>query len=42
VYLVAMVIAGISFVMSWFIKTQPLRDKSAMEENLEAQAAGAL
>jgi len=42
VYLVAMVIAGISFVMSWFIKTQPLRDKSAMEENLEAQAAAAL
>jgi EmrB/QacA subfamily drug resistance transporter len=39
VYLVAMVIAGISFVMSWFIKTQPLREKSAMEENLEAQAA---
>jgi EmrB/QacA subfamily drug resistance transporter len=42
VYLVAMVIAGISFVMSWFIKTQPLREKSAMEENLEAQAAAAL
>jgi EmrB/QacA subfamily drug resistance transporter len=42
VYLVAMVIAGISFVMSWFIKTQPLREKSAMEENLEAQASATL
>lgn len=40
VYSVAVIIAGLAFLMSWFIKSEPLRDKSAMQENLEAQAAG--
>lgn len=40
VYLVAVIVAIAAFVLSWFIKAEPLRDKSAMQENLEAQAGG--
>ncbi|MEY4476999.1 MAG: hypothetical protein RJA31_503 [Actinomycetota bacterium] len=40
VYTVAIVVAIAAFVLSWFVKAEPLRDKSAMQENLEAQAGG--
>lgn len=40
VYSVAIVVAVVAFVLSWFVKAEPLRDKSAMQENLEAQASG--
>jgi hypothetical protein len=40
VYTVAIVVSVVAFVLSWFVKAEPLRDKSAMQENLEAQAQG--
>ena len=40
VYSVAIVVAIVAFILSWFVKAEPLRDKSAMQENLEAQANG--
>ena len=40
VYSVAIIVAIAAFIMSWFVKAEPLRDKSAMQENLEAQASG--
>ena len=39
VYYVALAVAVVAFVLSWFVKAEPLRDKSAMQENLEAQAS---
>jgi hypothetical protein len=38
VYSVALVVAVIAFVMSWFVKTEALREKSGIEEH--AAAAG--
>ncbi len=40
VYTVAIVVSVIAFALSWFVKAEPLRDKSAMQENLEAAAGG--
>lgn len=40
VYSVAIIVAIAAFMMSWFVKAEPLRDKSAMQENLEAQSSG--
>jgi hypothetical protein len=39
VYFVAMVISIIAFVLSWFVKAEPLRDKSGHQEAAEAAAA---
>lgn len=39
VYFAALVVAVIAFVLSWFIKAEPLRDKSAHQESAEAAAA---
>jgi len=36
VYWVALVVVLVAFVLSWFLKTSPLRDKSALQENAEA------
>ena len=40
VYSVALVISIIAFVLSWFIKAEPLREKSGHQEAAEAAAAG--
>lgn len=40
VYTVAIVVSVVAFVLSWFVKAEPLRDKSAIQENMEAQAQG--
>lgn len=40
VYTVAIVVSVIAFALSWFVKAEPLRDKSAMQENLDAAAGG--
>ncbi|MFM6968496.1 MAG: MDR family MFS transporter [Microbacteriaceae bacterium] len=40
VYTVAIIVAILAFILSWFVKAEPLRDKSAMQENIEAQAGG--
>lgn len=40
VYTVAVVVSVVAFALSWFVKAEPLREKSAMQENLEAQAQG--
>ena len=39
VYWVGLVVVGVAFVLSWFLKTAPLRDKSALQENAENDAA---
>jgi hypothetical protein len=39
VYFVALVISIIAFVLSWFIKAEPLREKSGHQEAAEAAAA---
>ncbi len=39
VYWVALVVVLLAFVLSWFLKTSPLRDKSALQENAENAAA---
>jgi len=40
VFLIASFILGIGFVVSWFIKEVPLRQKSAAQENAEAKLSG--
>jgi hypothetical protein len=40
VFMLAAVIIAIAFVISWFIKEIPLREKSASQEAAEAAAAG--
>ena len=40
VFMLAAVIIAIAFVVSWFIKEIPLREKSASQEAAEAAAAG--
>ena len=39
VYFVALIVASIAFVLSWFVKAEPLRDKSGHQESLDAAAA---
>ena len=39
IYWICMVVALIAFVLSWFLKTPPLRQKSAIEELAERDAA---
>jgi len=41
VYSVALVVAIAAFVLSWFIKAEPLREKSAHQENADAAVAAA-
>jgi hypothetical protein len=39
VYSVALAVAIIAFVLSWFIKAEPLREKSGHQEAADAAAA---
>lgn len=41
VYSAALVVAIAAFVLSWFIKAEPLREKSAHQENADAAVAAA-
>lgn len=41
VYTVSLIVAVVAFAMSWFIKAQPLREKSAMDETHADAAAAA-
>ena len=41
VYFAALVVAIIAFALSWFVKAEPLREKSGHQENADAQAAAA-
>jgi len=40
VFLIAAVVLGVGFVVSWFIKEVPLRTKSASQEQAEAKLSG--
>ncbi len=43
VFWVAFAVAAVAFVLSWFLKTPPLREKSALQEAADAaKAAGAM
>jgi EmrB/QacA subfamily drug resistance transporter len=39
IFWVALVVVSVAFVLSWFLKTAPLRAKSALQENAENDAA---
>ncbi len=39
IFWVALVVVLVAFVLSWFLKTAPLRSKSALQENAENEAA---
>jgi EmrB/QacA subfamily drug resistance transporter len=39
IFWVALGVVLVAFVLSWFLKTSPLRDKSALQENAENEAA---
>jgi len=39
IFWVALVVVLVAFVLSWFLKATPLRSKSALQENTEAEAA---
>ena len=41
VYFAALVVAIIAFALSWFVKAEPLREKSGHQESADAQAAAA-
>jgi hypothetical protein len=40
VFLIAAIVLGVGFVVSWFIKEVPLRTKSASQEQAEAKLSG--
>jgi EmrB/QacA subfamily drug resistance transporter len=40
VFLIAAIVLGVGFIVSWFIKEVPLRTKSASQEQAEAQLSG--
>jgi len=39
IFWVALCVVLVAFVLSWFLKTAPLRNKSALQENTENEAA---
>lgn len=40
VFLIAAIVLGVGFIVSWFIKEVPLRTKSASQEQAEAKLSG--
>jgi hypothetical protein len=39
IFWVALAVVLVAFALSWLLKTSPLRDKSALQENAENEAA---